>query len=147
MSLKEKLEIELLDARKHKNLYKKEVLQLIKADIQNVEIKNKKELSDEDVISLLNKQKKQIEDSKDWAEKANRTDLIEESIIKLQVVCSFLPKQLSKEEVEQIIKQKIEVNPDINKGKLIGEIPKENKGTVDGKIVSQLALKKIKLRW
>ena len=138
MSLKEKLEIELLDARKHKNLYKKEVLQLIKADIQNVEIKNKKELSDEDVISLLNKQKKQIEDSKDWAEKANRTDLIEESIIKLQVVCSFLPKHLSKKEVEQIIKQKIEVNPDINKGKLIGEILKENKGTVDGKLVSKL---------
>ena len=90
MSLKEKLEIELLDARKHKNLYKKEVLQLIKADIQNVEIKNKKELSDEDVISLLNKQKKQIEDSKNWAEKANRTDLIEESIVKLQVVWNIL---------------------------------------------------------
>ena len=106
--LKEKLMQDLKDAMKEKNEIKKNTVQMVRASILQVEKDNGIELSDEKIIDIIAKEVKKRKDAAIDFEKSGRDDLIAQNNAEIEVLINYLPKQLSKEEIEEIVKKVIE---------------------------------------
>ena len=103
MSLVENLGKDIVTAMKEKDSLKLSVLRMVKGALQLEHINNKKELDDDLFIDVVSKQIKQRNESLEEFTKANRKDLAEKVESEIEILKTYLPKQLSKEEVEQII--------------------------------------------
>ena len=79
------------------------MLRLVNADIKRVEVDERRELSDEDVRSILSKMVKQRRDSIEQFEKAERTDLADKEKYEISVIEEFLPTQLSETELTELL--------------------------------------------
>lgn len=107
MSLKETISKSKIEAMKAKDKERNGTLTLIMAAIKQYEVDNRTEANDEVVLSLLNKMIKQRQDSVAQYEKAGREDLAKKEMEEMVIIREYLPKQLSDEEVESVIKQVI----------------------------------------
>lgn len=107
MSLKETISKSKIEAMKAKNKERNGTLTLVMAAIKQYEVDNRAEANDEVVLSLLNKMIKQRQDSVAQYEKAGREDLAKKEMEEMVIIREYLPKQLSDEEVESVIKQVI----------------------------------------
>lgn len=97
------------------------------------------ELTDADEMSLLQKLVKQRRDSAVIYQQQNRVDLADPELAQVAVIEQFLPKQLSEDEVESVIKPIIErlgASSVKDMGKVMGEASKELAGKTDGKTIS-----------
>ena len=99
----EKLEKDMITAMKEKDKDTLTVIRMIKASLKQEQIDHKKEINDDLLIDVVNKQIKMRRDSLVEFEKGNRQDLIEKTNSEINVLMAYLPEQLSKEEVEKII--------------------------------------------
>lgn len=141
MSLKAKLQEDLKLAMKNKNAVKKSVITLIRAEIKQREVDTRTELGDDEVIDVITKQLKQRRDAKTEFEKASRDDLVQEAEAEIEVLMEYLPQQLSKEELNEIVKETIsEVGATSMKdmGKIMAAIKPKTKGRADGKMINEL---------
>lgn len=126
----------------NKNEDRKRVLGNLIAQMKNKEIElraKNKELSNEDTISLIQKIIKQNTEANEMFAKGGRNDLIEQNNIEINILQEFLPKQLTDEEINDIIKSTIvDVNATSIKdmGKVISQIKSKYAGQVDMSIVS-----------
>ena len=126
----------------NKNEDRKRVLGNLIAQMKNKEIElrgKNKELSEEDIISLIQKIIKQNIEANEMFAKGARNDLIEQNNIEINILQEFLPKQLTNEEINDIIKSVIaDVNAVSIKdmGKVISQIKSKYAGQVDMSIVS-----------
>lgn len=126
----------------NKNEDRKRVLGNLIAQMKNKEIElraKNKELSNEDTISLIQKIIKQNTEANEMFAKGGRNDLIEQNNIEINILQEFLPKQLTDEEINDIIKSAIvDVNAVSIKdmGKVISQIKSKYTGQVDMSIVS-----------
>ena len=126
----------------NKNEDRKRVLGNLIAQMKNKEIElraKNKELYDEDTISLIQKIIKQNTEANEMFAKGGRNDLIEQNNIEINILQEFLPKQLTNEEIDDIIKSTItDVNAISIKdmGKVIGQIKSKYAGQVDMSVVS-----------
>ena len=133
---------EYKQAMLNKNEDRKRVLGNLIAQMKNKEIElraKNKELSDEDTISLIQKIIKQNTEANEMFAKGGRNDLIEQNNIEINILQEFLPKQLTDEEINDIIKSTItDVNAVSIKdmGKVIGQIKSKYAGQVDMSVVS-----------
>lgn len=107
MSLKETISKSKIEAMKAKDKERNGTLTLVMAAIKQYEVDNRAEANDEVVLSLLNKMIKQRQDSVAQYEKAGREDLAKKEMEEMVIIREYLPKQLSDEEVESVIKQVI----------------------------------------
>ena len=105
--LKEKLMSDLKDAMKEKDVLKKNVVQMIRAAILQVEKDKQIELEDNQIIEIIAKESKKRKDSLTDYEKSGRQDLIEQIKAEIEIISAYLPKQLSKEEITNIVKEVI----------------------------------------
>lgn len=137
MSLITTITTDFIQAMREKDATKKAVLPVLKASLQNEAIKLKRDLTKDEELTLVNRERKQINDSIDQYKEAGRTDLVQKEEAKLLIVESYLPTQLTNEEIIGIL-DSMKLTKDDNKGKVIGQITKEYKGQVDGKVVSQV---------
>lgn len=139
---------EYKQAMLNKNEDRKRVLGNLIAQMKNKEIElraKNKELSDEDTISLIQKIIKQNTEANEMFAKGGRNDLIKQNNIENNILQEFLPKQLTNEEIDDIIKSTIvDVNAVSIKdmGKVIGQIKSKYAGQVDMSVVS-LKIKEI----
>lgn len=108
MSLIDTLKQDLVNAMKEKNKLKLNTLRAVKGALQLEIINNKKEESDELLLDVINKQIKMRKDSIEEFKKANRQDLINSYQEEIMVLENYMPKALSDEEVDSIIKEAIE---------------------------------------
>ena len=141
MSLKAKLQENLKLAMKNKNAVQKSVITLIRAEIKQREVDTRTELGDDEVIDVITKQLKQRRDAKAEFEKASRDDLVQEAEAEIEVLMEYLPQQLSKEELNEIVKETIsEVGATSMKdmGKIMAAIKPKTKGRADGKMINEL---------
>lgn len=132
--LKEKLQKDQLSALKSGDKSKLETLRYILAQIKNKEIDKKADLTDEEVVDILRKQSKELQESIDAFKKGNRPDLIEQSEKQKQIVASYLPVELSDETLAQEIKKIIDANKELynkNPKAIIGICMKELKTKAD----------------
>jgi uncharacterized protein YqeY len=145
-----KIKEDLKNAMKEKDDVKKVVLRLAVSSINNYMKDNKLEtLSNEQTAVLLQKEVKQLNESLSYAVKAERQDLIDEANAKINILSSYLPKQLSEDEVRVIIsgvldELNIELITMADKGKIMKVLMPKVKGKVDGKIVDTILTNIIK---
>ena len=90
---------QLKQAMKNKDVLAKGVLTLVKSALDSAEKEKGAELSEQEEIAIVNREIKQTNQSLDGAKQAERADLIEKEEAKLVILKSFLPKQLSEEEI------------------------------------------------
>lgn len=132
--MKEKLQKELIEAMKAHDKKKIDVIKLVKATIQNEEISAKKELNDEEVLSIITKQVKMRKDAISDFEKAGRQDLIDQYNSEIELLNEYLPKELTEEEAMQIIDEAFNlVNPTgpSDMGKIMKEVSPKLKNRFD----------------
>lgn len=106
--LKEKLLEDLKNSMKEKNVIRKNVLQMVRASILQVEKDKQIELDDNKIIEVIAKEAKKRKDSLADYEKAGREDLISQIKEEISILEEYLPKQLSAEELEVKVKEIIE---------------------------------------
>lgn len=146
MSLVENLGKDIVTAMKEKDSLKLSVLRMVKGALQLEHINNKKELDDDLFIDVVSKQIKQRNESLEEFTKANRKDLAEKVESEIEILKIYLPKQLSKEEVEQIIEEAFaKVKPQSAKdmGLIMKEVTPLLKGKADMKEVSNIIKEKL----
>ena len=134
MSLKERLFDDLKTAMKEKDAIKKEVIQMVRAGVLQVEKDNK-------IESL---EIKKLKDVLPDFEKAGRQDLIDEVNKKVEVLDAYLPEQMSEDELNEVISAVInEVGAVSMKdmGKVMGAVKGKTAGRADNKTVSDLVKK------
>ena len=122
------------------------VIRMVKGAIQMEELKTKKELTDDEVINIISKQIKTRKESIAEFEKGNRTDLIKKTESEIKILEKYLPEQLSKEEVLDIIEQAFnEVKPESMKemGKLMTIINPKVSGRFDKSEISKIIKDKL----
>lgn len=139
--MKENLQKDFINAMKSKDKQTLEVIKLLKGAIQNEEIVKKRELNDEEIISIVVKQVKMRKDAIVEFEKANREDLIKSYQFEIDVLNKYLPKQLSIEEVNTILDEAFnKINPTSQKdmGLIMNEVSGKLKGKTDMGNVSKI---------
>lgn len=142
--LKEKLLNDLKESMKNKNLIRKNTIQMIRAAILQVEKDKQIELTEEQVIEIIAKETKKRKDAQIEFEKSGREDLINQNNEEIAILSEYLPKQLSEEEIETIVKKVIE-ETGATTMKDMGIVMKKSKeqigATADGKTVSEIVKK------
>ncbi len=142
----EKLEKDMIEAMKNHEKERLTVIRMVKAALKQEQIDHKKEINDELLIDVVNKQIKMRKDSITEFEKGNRTDLVEKTQAEIDVLMEYLPEQLSHEEVVKIIEEIFaEVKPEGPKdmGKVMGPAQAKLKGKADMKEVSTIIRNKL----
>jgi uncharacterized protein YqeY len=136
----EKLDAELKEALKSGDELKVSVIRMIKASLKNKSIEKMGILTDDDILSVLSSMAKQRRESIEQFASAGRTDLAEKEKKELEIVQSYLPKQLSLQEIDEIIRSAIkECNASSpgDMGKVMKIVTPKTKGTADGRVVSE----------
>ena len=103
--LKEKLLEDLKESMKEKNTIRKNVVQMVRAAILQVEKDKHIEVSDDKIVEIIAKEAKKRKDSLEDFQKSGREDLIEQINKEIEILNEYLPKQLTQEELEQKIKE------------------------------------------
>jgi uncharacterized protein len=140
--LEKRIENDLRQAQKNKDENRISALRLLRAAIEQEFIqKGKKELKDEDVISIIKKETKKIKDSIEAFKKGKRDDLIKKEESDLNTLKDYLPPEVSEDEIKKQIKEAIdEAKPESKKdfGKVMGLVMSKIGGGAEGKKVAAL---------
>ncbi|QTM99869.1 MULTISPECIES: GatB/YqeY domain-containing protein [Sediminibacillus] len=145
MSLVERLNQDMKQAMKNKDKQALSVIRMVKASLQNEAIKlGKDELSEEEELTVLSRELKQRKDSLQEFKEAGRDDLAEKLEDEIKVLQAYMPKQLTEEELEQIVQETIqEVGATSKKdmGSVMSAVMPKVKGQADGSQVNRLVQK------
>lgn len=143
MSLLERLNSDMKEAMRNKEKDRLSVIRMVKASLQNEAIKLGKELSEDEELTVLSREVKQRKDSLQEFEKAGRTDLADKIKTELTYIHEYMPKQLSEDELEELISQVIQELGATSKsdmGKVMGKLMPLVKGKADGSVVNRMVL-------
>ena len=142
--LKEKLLEDLKDAMKTKNVNKKNAVQMVRTAILQIEKDKAIEVTDEQIIEIIAKEAKKRKDAAQDFEKSGREDLINQNNKELEILTSYLPKQLDIEEIENIVKDIIKESgaTSMKDMGIVMKTAKEKIGaSADGKTISDVVKK------
>jgi uncharacterized protein YqeY len=141
MDLKQRLQEDLKGAMRAKDQVRLRTLRLALAAIKNREIEVRGELSDADVAAILQREAKQRRETLDELEQVDRPELAASEQAELEILTEYLPKQLGREEIADLVRQVI---ADLNAegprqmGLVMRTMMAQLKGQADGKLVSQV---------
>ena len=150
MSLRDKIDNDYKNALKSKDKNKISTYRLILSGVKDLDINNrsgpnKKETDDEDIKKLLKKMIKQRSESIDIYKKNNRNDLLEVEQSEVNILSSYLPKQLGEDETKKLcseVIQKLGASSIKDMGKVMGELKKLHADEIDfakaGNLLKQL---------
>ena len=144
MSLKEKLNEDLKQAMRDKEVAKRDSIRAINTMIKQIEVDERRVLDDAEVIKLVQRGIKQREEAISQYRAASRDDLVQKEQEQVDVFMLYLPKQLSNEELENGMKEIIsEVGATSLKdmGKVMGVASKKFAGVADGKRINEMVKK------
>lgn len=144
--LKEKLLEDMKNAMKEKNTIRKNVIQMVRAAILQVEKDKQIELNEDQILEIIAKESKKRKDALSDYEKSGREDLINEINQEIIILAEYLPKPLSKEEIEKIVEEVI-AKVGATTMKDIGIVMKEAKAKIgpaaDGKTINEIVKAKL----
>jgi len=144
MSLKEQLKADLKDAMRAKEIVKKDAIRAINTMIKQIEVDQRVELGDSEIIKLIQKGIKQREEAITQFKDAGRDDLVDNEQSQIDIFSIYLPKQLNDEELEEAIKSIIdEVGATSMKdmGKIMNPAKEKLGGSADGKRINEMVKK------
>ncbi len=141
MALKEQLQLDMADAMRAGDKEKRDTLRLLLAAVKQVEVDGRKTLDDDGVHAVLNKQAKQRRESITDYERAGRDDIAEDEKTELAIIESYLPKMMSRAEIETLASKTIselEASGPRDTGPVMGSLMPQVKGKADGRLVSEV---------
>lgn len=139
--IKSKLQADQIIALKSKNQVALDTIRYIVSQIKNKEISAQKELNDEEVVQVLQKVKKELNESIESFTKGGRQDLVEEYKKQLSVLLPYLPVELSDDDLKREVQTIIEKNQELFTQKppaLIGICMRELRGKADSARIMQV---------
>lgn len=141
MTLKERLQRDLQQALREHDDHRKSAIRLVRAAILNEEIARQRELSDEEALEVIAREIRQHRESLAEFEKGKREDLVAEEQAQLQVLLSYLPAQLTREEIVQAAQQAIaetHATAPQHLGQVMRVLMPRLRGKADGSVVNQV---------
>ncbi|MBI5639207.1 MAG: GatB/YqeY domain-containing protein [Nitrospirae bacterium] len=142
MSLLHVFDGDLKTALKASDKVRLSVLRLLKSAIKNQQIEKGRELSDEEILSVISSLAKQRKDSIEQFSRGGREDLADQERLELSILQSYMPQQLSAEEIERMIVSAIQesgAKDEKDLGKVMRILMPRLKGLADGKTVNNRA--------
>ena len=141
--LKSKLQSDLNEAIKTRNTVVAETIRMVLSAITNEEVagKEKKELTDAEVITVLTREAKKRREAAEAFEQGGRADRAAAERAEGEVIASYLPEQLSEEEIKKLISETITAvgaSGPADMGKVMGALKAKVAGKADGALVSSL---------
>ncbi len=139
MSLAKQIDNDYITAYKAKDQQLVDVLRLLKTAAKNQQIELRRELTDDEVFDVIQKQAKQRQDSIEQFNAANRSDLAQKEELELNILKRYLPEPISEAELDNAISDTISqlgATDMKSMGAVIAKIMADYKGRVDGKQVS-----------
>ncbi|UCZ54493.1 GatB/YqeY domain-containing protein [Bacillus shivajii] len=146
MNLLDQINQEMKVAMKNKDKQRLSVIRSVKSSIQNESIKLTRELTEDEALTVLNREMKQRKESLHEFEQANRNDLVEKTKLEINILEEYLPSQLSEDELEQIVQETVKevgASSKADIGKVMGAVMPKVKGKADGTKVNQLVQKSL----
>lgn len=140
--LEEKIMSDYKEAVKAKDSIRSSILSFLRSQFKYLAIEKRKDtLDDDEVISIIKKEIKKHQDSIEQFAKGNRQDLVDKETKELQILNTYLPKQLSGEEVKKIVEEAVKATAaqgPKDMGKVMKEVIAKIGQSADGKLVSDL---------
>ena len=133
---------EMVKAMKEKNKGRKDALSALLTALKNVAIDKRADLTEEEENAVVLKEIKQLKETLETAP-ADRTDIIDECNLRIEVLSEFAPQFMSEEEIKKVIQDVLNelgiTEPTAkDKGKIMKELMPRVKGKADGKVVNDL---------
>lgn len=147
MALEEKINQDLIESLKRGDKDKVLVLRGLKSSLHNKKIEKKAELSEEDVMAVLQKERKQREDSISEFKKGGREDLAKKEMGELELIQGYLPKSLPEEQIKKeaaMVIKEVGASSPSDMGKVMAALMPRLKGKADGGKVSAVVAKLLK---
>jgi len=107
MSLKEQIKSDIKDAMRAKEIIKRDTLRNIQAAIKQIEVDERRDVTDTDVENIMMKYLKQREDAKTQFGDAGRKDLVEKEDAEIAIIKTYLPEPMDDVELESVLKEVI----------------------------------------
>ena len=141
ITLKDKIQEALKGALKRRQAVEVSTLRLLLSEIKYAEIAQQKPADDSRVLEVIAKEVKRRRESIEAFKKGNRGDLVAQEEAELAVLMSYLPKQMSREQVVAAARQAMDAvgaRGPSDKGKVMGQLMPQLKGKADGREVSEI---------
>jgi hypothetical protein len=143
MNLKEKISLELKNALRNKKVVDLSVLRMLQSAIRNKEIEKKKRdgLTDEEVIDVIISEIKKRKEAVNEYVKAQRQDLAEKEKSEIEILMSYMPKQMEEMEIKEEVKkaiQEVGATTQLDLGKVMKIIMPRLKGKADGNLINKI---------
>lgn len=135
---------DMFEASKAKDIGRADILKMAMASIKNQEVEIQRDLDDDEVIAVLRKESKKIADSIEQFKRMGRDDLLEKEQYQFEVLESYLPQLMSRDDIEAIVEKKVAdlgVSNVTEMGKVMGVVMNELKGKADGGLVKDIVQK------
>ena len=140
MSLLKRFDDDLKGALKASEKLRVSVLRMVKAAVKNRQIEKGRDLTDDEILSVLSSMVKQRRDSVDQYTKAGRIDLAKQEDEEVSILQTYMPRQLSSDEIDRIIFEAIHESSAKNTqdiGKVMRIVMPKVKGAAEGKHLNQ----------
>ena len=141
MSLRETINTAVKDAMKAKETKKRDALRLLTSAVKQIEVDERRELSDADIIKIIQNKVKKGDESAQQYKEAGREDLMQIELNEIEFYKEYLPKQLSDDQLKadiQAIIEKVGAKTMKDMGKVMGVASKELAGSADGKRINEV---------
>nr|WP_325190759.1 GatB/YqeY domain-containing protein [uncultured Selenomonas sp.] len=141
MSLMEQLTADMKEAMKQGEKERLSVIRLVRGAVRQAEIDGKKTLTDDEVVSVINKEVKMRRDSIEEFERGSRPDLVAKAQAEIAILMPYLPEQLSEDAVKTLAEAAVaEVGAQTAKdmGKVMGVLMPRVQGRANGKLVQEI---------
>jgi uncharacterized protein YqeY len=141
MSLYETIQADMYKAMKNNEKFKSSTLRVALAKLKDKKIELREDLSKNDEVKIIQNLVKQRKEAADIYEKNNRSELMKNEMNELEILSMYLPKMMSENELNILIKEVISDTGATNMsdmGKVMPEIMKRSAGKADGKMVQQI---------
>ncbi|MCY3714418.1 MAG: GatB/YqeY domain-containing protein [Gemmatimonadetes bacterium] len=141
MALKERLTDDMKSALRNRETVRLGLVRMIRAQIKNREIAKGSELVDEETVEVVSSLIKARKEALEFAVKGDRKDLVAQAEEELEILASYLPEQLSEEDIRSVVLEAIERSGAVGPGDLgrvMGAVMPRVKGRADGRLVNTI---------
>ncbi len=141
MTMKSRLEDDLKQAMRGRDVLRRDVIRYLRSEIRNQEIRDQKELDDPGVIQVLFRQAQQRRDSIEAYSDADRQDLVDKEQAELSVILAYLPRQMTRDEITDLVQQvvaEVGASGPADMGKVMSAIMPQVRGKAEGREVSAI---------
>ena len=141
MALKERLTDDMKSALRNRETVRLGLVRMIRAQIKNREIAKGSDLEDEETVEVVSSLIKAKREALEFAVKGDRKDLVAQAEEELEILASYLPEQLSEEEIRSVVQEAIDQSGAAGPGDLgrvMGAVMPRVKGRADGRLVNTI---------